>query len=500
MQTNLKLVAALVCAAGAAEALQCVGSTQNSAELSWAPVADSDLYMLRIRRGGSPTDNAFAVQTTTNTSAVVIDLLPGKAYYFDVISHDSAAPSIVWGWRNRTRDIVRCATAPAAPNTRGVLRRVSGAAPTRIDVGWSVGAGCRAVAQRLGAAGFELAPGDLRKARGALIRALAGDKEAGPVVVSMVGVADAVAGGFRSTLEGLHPTSTYAAALLCGSKGSSDLSPITILRTASEGVLYTDMYRVSEYTYEVDLLRNHNSADFGGQAGFLTSTNDNDFFKLRFAPVTRYCVEHFAAPPNMSGRVPGFAPYVSCNGPEAEPRNRPEDPLCICDVYADRLIALQPASTMSAECNETTWGVNGTHDDPACFCGANHSKWATSDSSKRYVGAMPVYSPYFYYQLPRPEYPGARFLGYNFATPRQSKCGEDSELGDNSCTWKRRRDARIVFGSDLIALGWNATIVEHWPLHEFGPNSTVQLETNLPIFKKAWENLAQWVSPRCCGC
>ena len=27
-----------------------------------------------------------------------------------------------------------------------------------------------------------------------------------------------------------------------------------------------------------------------------------------------------------------FAPYVSCNGPEGEPRSTPENPVCICEV------------------------------------------------------------------------------------------------------------------------------------------------------------------------
>jgi len=149
-------------------------------------------------------------------------------------------------------------------------------------------------------------------------------------------------------IRGLVSGSAYAVlSRLRGEKGTSDA---VLLRTLRSHVRYTEVYRVSEYTYEVDLLDNHDSASHDAQAGFLTSTNDNDFFKLEKAPVTRYCVEHYTPQEDEMGRVTGYAPYVSCNGPEADPRNSPSDPLCICDVYPDRLIGLQNKSQMDSEC------------------------------------------------------------------------------------------------------------------------------------------------------
>jgi hypothetical protein len=119
-----------------------------------------------------------------------------------------------------------------------------------------------------------------------------------------------------------------------------DVSDAVVFRTGRVDTTFTAMYRVSEYTYDIDYLRNHDSADMKGSAAFLTSTNDNEFFQLRAAPVAEYCVEHFDAPKAdaeaAGARVNGFAPYVSCNGPEADPRSHPSDPMCICDVYADR--------------------------------------------------------------------------------------------------------------------------------------------------------------------
>jgi hypothetical protein len=79
----------------------------------------------------------------------------------------------------------------------------------------------------------------------------------------------------------LRPGAQYHIAI-----GGSD--PVRF-RTAGGGTTFIPMYRVSEYTIEIDLLDNHNSASRQGQAAFLTSTNDNDFFKLAAAPITE-CV------------------------------------------------------------------------------------------------------------------------------------------------------------------------------------------------------------------
>ena len=194
------------------------------------------------------------------------------------------------------------------------------------------------------------------------------------------------------------------------------------------------MYRVSEYTYEIDFLENHNSASRQGQTAFLTSTNDNLFFQLSKSPVTLYCVEH-----ELVEGESGYAPYVSCNGqsrralpvrliwthctknkntpafvkptlicipnlgPEADPRNQPADPICICDVYADRMIALQPAAEMDAACGIGIHRPDGTHSNPDCNCTgvgpsnpSTPSKWNVPVASATHIGMMPTWLPYVY--------------------------------------------------------------------------------------------------------
>jgi hypothetical protein len=106
----------------------------------------------------------------------------------------------------------------------------------------------------------------------------------------------------------------------------------------------------------------------------------------------------------------------------------------------------------------------------------------TGTSAARLEGAMPAWLPYFYYQLPRDSYPDATRIGDNWSTPKNGSCAEGMNVGDNRCTWRRQPFAKVIFGQQLLDKGWNNTVVQHWPLHEFGPNTTQQYETNQPVF------------------
>ena len=118
------------------------------------------------------------------------------------------------------------------------------------------------------------------------------------------------------------------------------------------------VYRVSEYTDEVDFLTNHNSASEAGQAGFLTNTDSSLFFSFNTTAVSRYCIEYLPStvpdPAKDPDDSPDFAAYVSCNGPEGRRwGNVPEDPICICDVWSDRMIAHQTAEAINASCHRS---------------------------------------------------------------------------------------------------------------------------------------------------
>ena len=150
------------------------------------------------------------------------------------------------------------------------------------------------------------------------------------------------------------------------------------------------IYRVSEYNDNVDFLPNHDSADLRGQAAFLTNTNSDMFFSFNTSSISRYCVEY--APSDDGGS--GFAPYVSCNGPEGRPfGNIPESPICMCDVHYDRMIAHEKASTLAQACPSPYNYSSGTG---GCVCGTGWPNGnRTTVASARFIGHDPLYLPYY---------------------------------------------------------------------------------------------------------
>jgi hypothetical protein len=130
------------------------------------------------------------------------------------------------------------------------------------------------------------------------------------------------------------------------------------------------------------------------------------------------------------------------------------------------------------------------------------SKWIVSPKTARYVGRAPTYLPYFYYQEPADTYPGATQIGSFYSTPAKGACLEGQPLSTAplGCTWQRRSEAQLIYGQQLLAAGWNSSSPSHWPLHKFGPNTTVTVMQNQPIFDSVWDGLAAWQSFRCCGC
>lgn len=184
------------------------------------------------------------------------------------------------------------------------------------------------------------------------------------------------------------------------------------------------------------------------------------------------------------------------------------------------MIALQNLTAFDTACGPITWAADGTHNAPACNCsdGAGHwSKWVVNPHTTRYVGAAPTFMPYFYYQTPAAAYPGARQIGWYYSTPAATACAEGTPVGStmgnctargctpvgsaaDACTWHRLPDAQLIYGTQLLAAGWDTSSPAHWPLHRFGPNTTAAVEHNQPVFDRVWDSLAQWQTPRCCGC
>ena len=119
--------------------------------------------------------------------------------------------------------------------------------------------------------------------------------------------------------------------------------------------------------------------------------------------------------------------------------------------------------------------------------------WIEPADSDRYVGQQPVFLPYFYYQAAKAVYPGTQRFGSWYSTPKAGECKGGSALGKDGCTWRMMPRARVVWGADLLSRGWNATYVHHWPLHEFGYNTTAQCLHNAPIMNESYAAMDGWV-------
>eukprot|EP00656_Telonema_subtile_P005400 TRINITY_DN12457_c0_g1_i1.p1 TRINITY_DN12457_c0_g1~~TRINITY_DN12457_c0_g1_i1.p1 ORF type:complete len:491 (-),score=60.27 TRINITY_DN12457_c0_g1_i1:271-1743(-) len=465
--------------------LDCTPLSSNALQLEWPEEADTDMYMIELR--AHPNQSVFAVQTVLETSITLLDLLPETSYFLRTRSHPSMALSEGWDWRNATQDPIMCTTLPGNPLAASAVQRTGQLATDRMSLIW--GSPVCAVSEEVGV--VRLGPHHLDASPEWFVDSLSYLFEPANTL------------GNHTVLE-LRADSTYAVVVRSQCSARVHTSDPVILRTAPLEGTFTPLYRVSEYTYEIDLLANHDSASKDAQAGFLTGTNDNDFFKFAQAPVSLYCIHRLEAPAAEQGRVAAYAPYVSCNGPEAAPRTHPSDPLCICDVYPDRMIALQNKTRMDSECAAPTYdNTSHTYSPGDCLChdgAGGRSKWAIPNSSRWYVGAMPVYQPYFYWQIPKDTYPEATYLGENLSTPKAGQCNASQQLGEHGCTWRRLPRASVIHGDQLLGLGWNDTVVQHWPLHEYGPNVSEQLQHNLPVFDRGWELLRQWTIPRCCGC
>lgn len=447
----------------AATNLTCAAASSNSILVHFDEVEDTDLYYVELYAAPpAPTSPPFRIQTAATSPILLDDLLPNVDYFLQLRSHVASAPSIVWNWRvPASGDAVQCRTAPQSTVAPVGLARVAGnfAEAHAVNLEWRVPG---PMIQQLNITSGRAVEFDITLQRiGSHDVALQGQGiyfekvEDGSVHVGVLQQRlRRQAGGvptsaheaeltFQTRIEGLREASSYVAtvAVAADEYPSSSLattppppnSDAFVFRTLASGHNFTEIFRVSEYTTDFDFLPNHDGASFEASSAFLTNTNDDSFFNLNVSspPVTRYCVEHLLPPPTSSSlhhhrhtddattepslplrlRLPlpsdGFADYISCNGPEAKPRNNREDPICICDVFADRMISLQTASEMDAACGVAPLDpTTHTHGAPDCNCSG--SKWNVPQYSDTYIGAATVWEPYFYYQSPKDTYPGAR--------------------------------------------------------------------------------------------
>eukprot|EP00755_Sulcionema_specki_P035359 Sspe_Gene.21737::Locus_8176_Transcript_1_1_Confidence_1.000_Length_1423::g.21737::m.21737 len=207
--------------------LACTASTSTTLDVLWREVDATDLYYVAVSLGVE--SKPFLVHTAQGTSITLEDLLPNTSYWLRVRSHPSSEPSIAYGpsWRPYSPPVI-CTTRPTPPGAPHSLVRVGGPSTSAITIQWTSPSQQQQQAAEVGL------------------------REHGEEAWSW----SAAASPHSHTFDHLTPATSFDIAVRTGGMTSDPV----VFRTAVPGKNYTTMYRLSEFSFDVDFLENHNSA------------------------------------------------------------------------------------------------------------------------------------------------------------------------------------------------------------------------------------------------
>ena len=467
------LLAARLLRVASMDEFACSTATTNSLTITISLAMAASLYEAQV---GMPQDRLeghgftpFIAASAESREILVRDLLPDQTYLVKVRTRGPAPKN---EWSNLTALAVPCYTAALRPGQPRVLPPQTAPSTTSLTVAVAPGA----------SDGTELVV-EARQPGGAW------------------GAAVPVQGtSMTATLSGLVPGTAYEVRARTALDSAGSLASDVILqRTAVSNVAVPlTVYRISElcderpdYSYgggtgeggrtcEPDNLYNHDAGSLRavelfaainlgkGHATFIPNFEDS--------VTSRYCVLREAKP---------WADYVSCNG---RPEFGTEHYACTCNVFIDRCIGR--LSTDSCYIPNAT-----RHEPPRCNCSATSTAY-----SNRYIGRMPVYSPFVAFNhhsrtLPTkcspslvPPAAESTWLGDWYSLPAASECalGTFSLPGPRGCTWARQATHHLVHGYQLLGAGFNTS----------GATDPATLERN----EAAVDAVLGRHPVRCCGC
>lgn len=239
----LALTAAAAAAAQHLETIECDRATETTLNVQWTPMNATDLYYVSI--ASDAMSPPLALQTSEVPSITLIDLNPGVTYYLRVRSHPSEY-DIVWGWRQSTTPAVACTTKAADRKRPHSLKRLGNAPQERsIAISWEVAIDAKALSSKQHEVGVRLLDTITREA-----------SQSG----GWTWEAPSSAAALTYVRHGLAPGEWYEVVVR---DAAGRVSEPLRARTAAIGALHTTAYRISEYTFDVDFLDNHDGANIG---------------------------------------------------------------------------------------------------------------------------------------------------------------------------------------------------------------------------------------------
>ena len=126
--------------------------------------------------------------------------------------------------------------------------------------------------------------------------------------------------------------------------------------------------------------------------------------------------------------------------------------------------------------------------------GAGSPHPTPANPSSAHVGRAPVYMPYVgVANKPTAHYNVSIPAGHNFHFPKGGMCAPGAALGADGCTWRVRPEARMFYGADLIAAGWDRAFVPDTP------TNVSHTRANQAAFARALRNLDALLAPAACG-
>lgn len=234
--TLLPLLPVLHCVFAPANALEvrgaapgsCHDATATTLKISWAEEPETDMYYVQLTDTAASDSMPYALQTAATASITLIDLVPDTEYTLSVRSHPSVF-NIVWGWRPAGPTFT-CKTTPEHVGAPRQLQRV-GERPhaSEIAVRWRP-------AQVIGATS------NPAHSVGVRVAAEAGARNDSRWNWEKADNATA------HTVRNLASGQLYEVAIRDDTSGV--VSESLLMRTAAPGVLYTNAYRISEYTFD----------------------------------------------------------------------------------------------------------------------------------------------------------------------------------------------------------------------------------------------------------